>query len=254
VLALRVSRWSVFAEGNATNLRSDPLKVTKTSETYTMKQAGQTLVSGVASVPPGAAAGPRRFPTTASVSVEAVITSSDETVCCTGTSWQLLESDKTLTVRSQGLARIGWVWGLFCAALGCAITVYVYFANKCSGSGSGSGSSSSSSSSSQCDQAGTLVAGLSLSILLGLVIAMLPRGCSKHVTVETHDKSDVKHLTLAHVDTPFCCCETLNRARFNSSFKDRVLEFRYRAPQIDILRDVLRRCTGELPDAPSSSY
>jgi hypothetical protein len=211
-----------------------------------MKQAGQTLVSGVASAPPGAAAGPRRFPTAASVSVEAVVTSSDETVCCTGTSWQLLESDKTLTVRSQGLARIGWVWGLFCAALGCAITVY--FATKCSGS------SSSSYPGRQCDQAGTLVVGLSLSILLGLVIAMLPRGCSKHVTVETHDKSDVKHLTLAHVDTPFCCCERLNRARFNSSFKDRVLEFRYRAPQIDILRDVLRRCTGELPVAPSSSY
>jgi hypothetical protein len=129
-----------------------------------MKQAGQTLVSGVASVSPSAAAGPRRFPTAASVSVEAVVTSSDETVCCAGTSWQLLESDKTLTVRSRGLARLGWVWGLFCAALGCAITVY--FATKCSGS------SSSSYPGRQCDQAGTLVVGLSLSILLGLVIAI----------------------------------------------------------------------------------
>ena len=87
--------------------------------------------------------------------------------------------------------------------------------------------------------------GVTASIILGAVVAILPRGCTKYVTVETHDKADVKHLALAHEETPGCCCEKLSIARFHSSVKDRVLEFPYRVVQAVQLQDVHRRCAGE---------
>ncbi len=95
----------------------------------------------------------------------------------------------------------------------------------------------------QRDVPGILAVGLWLSILLGLVIATLPRGCSKHLTVETHDKSDAKYplspglirihavdKSDASLSPTWTRCNLLPCA-FISSVKDRALKFRYRAAQ-----------------------
>jgi len=168
-------------------------------------------------------------------SVETVVASTDDTVCCWGTKYELSESDKTITVRSQGIPRIGWAWGGVTALAGSAIFVCLgYVAHFML----------------------LAVIGVTVSIILGAVLAILPRGCTKYVTVETHDKADVKHLALAHEETPGCCCEKLSIARFHSSVKDRVLEFPYRVVQAVQLQDAHRRCAGEyqLVSQPKTSF
>ncbi len=187
--------------------------------------------------------------------LETVVSMTDDTLCgCVNTTWQLSESDKTITVRRHGIPRVGWVWGAFVALVGLGISLALYFLPlACSRYNSYSGygvsyNSYSGSGVSYCDGAGwpalVLVVGIPLSLLLGAIVAILPRGCTKHVTVDTHDKADVKHLTLAHKESPFCC-EKLNVARFHSGFKDRVLEFPYRVAQAEYIKDAHRRCTGE---------
>ena len=247
---------------------------------------------------------------------ETVVAATDDTVCCFGgTSWELSESDKTITVRKTSTPRLGWIAGLTCTAVCLCIIGAICYVVWC---GSDSDSESyyeyssrtpsptpsyynsyptyaskptvrpsltpSPTPSSYYNSYPTYASnptnyptvrptyvygyygrralatcsvdnvtptnlailgiGLPLSILLGALVAMLPRGCTKHVTVEMHDKADVQHLALAHEQSP-CCCAKLNVARFHSKHKDRVLEFPYRAVQAGRLHDAARRCTGE---------
>ena len=221
---------------------------------------------------------------------ETVVAATDDTVCCFGgTSWELSESDKTITVRKTSTPRLGWIAGLTCTAVCLCIIGAICYVVWC---GSDSDSESYYEYSSRTPSPtpsyynsyptyasnptnyptvrptyvygyygrralatcsvdnvtptnlAILGIGLPLSILLGALVAMLPRGCTKHVTVEMHDKADVQHLALAHEQSP-CCCAKLNVARFHSKHKDRVLEFPYRAVQAGRLHDAARRCTGE---------